>query len=131
MYTRGAVTLRSFALALALLIAATPVIGVVCAMDCHPAPATSSLCHEAAVPHDRVTFRAAPHACDHDQTGGTAALLAIASARDCARISTVATAPTPALAMLPEADAAAADAEHGPPGLGVRMTSFHITVLRI
>jgi hypothetical protein len=130
MYT-GVVRLRSFALALALLVAATPAIGIVCAMDCDRPPPTSLPCHGATVPPDGTTLRAAPHACDYDHTGGSPALLASASARDSVGISLVAPALTLALAILPEAHAATAEAMHGPPGLSAPGTSFHITVLRI
>ena len=129
MYT-GVVRLRSFALALALLVAATPVIGIVCAMDCDQTPATLLPCHDATVSQNGNTLRAAPHACDHDHTGASPALLASASGRD-----SVATLVAPlamfVFAILPEAHAAAAGAMHGPPGLSARSTSLHITVLRI
>lgn len=130
MYT-GAVRLRSFALALALLVAATPVIGIVCAMDCDQPLATSVPCHDATVPHDGIRLSAAPHACDHDHAGGTPALLTSASARESVGTSVAALAPAVVFALLPEADAAAAGAMHGPPALSARSTPFLITVLRI
>jgi hypothetical protein len=130
MYT-GIVRLRSFALALALLVAATPVIGIVCTMDCGQPPATSSTCHDGSVHHASVTFRSAPHACDHDHGGANPALLTSSSARDSTGTSVAALAPAFVLAILPEAPASAADAMHGPPGLSVRSTSFQTTVLRI
>jgi hypothetical protein len=131
MYTGAVVRLRSFGLVLSLLVAATPVMGVVCAMDCDRPPATSLPCHGPTVPREGILLHAAPHACDHDHTGGSPALLTNASARGSEGISVVSAAPTLALAFLPEAHGASADAVHGPPGLGARRASFHVTVLRI
>jgi hypothetical protein len=131
MYTGGVVRLRSFALALALLVAATPVIGVVCVVDCDRSLATWPPCHDATVSHDGITLRAAPHACDHDHTGKSPALLTGANTRDSVGISVAASAPTLVHAILPEAHAATACALHGPPGLATRSTSSLITVLRI
>ena len=130
MYT-GVVRFRSFALALALLVAATPVIGIVCAMDCDQPPPTSSTCHDGSVLHAGVTLRGAPHACDHDDGGATPALLTTSSARDSAGTSVAALAPTFVLAIIPSAHSSVAGAMHGPPGLSTRNTSFHTTVLRI
>jgi hypothetical protein len=130
MYTGGVVRFRSFALALALLVAATPVIGVVCAMDCDRSLATWPPCHDEPIPHDGITLRAAHHACDHDHTGGRPALL-ISPGRDPVGISVAAPALMLAVAILPEAHAATACALHGPPGLTARSTSSLITVLRI
>jgi hypothetical protein len=127
----GPVRLRSFALALALLVAATPVIGIVCAMDCDQPPATSLPCHDATVPHDGITLRAAPHACDHDHTGAGPALLTSASGRDSVGTSIASLAPTFVFAIVPEPHATAAGAMHGPPGLSARSWSSLITVLRI
>ena len=53
---------RFFALALALLVAAAPVVGVVCAMDCDQPPATFLPCHDAAAPHGGIALSNAPHA---------------------------------------------------------------------
>ena len=131
MYTGGVVRRRSFALVLALLVAANPAIGVVCAMDCAQPPAASAPCHNASVPHDGITLRGAPHACDHDHAGASPALLASASARDSVGTSVAAPSSTLVHAILPEAHTAAAGTMHGPPGLNARSTSSHITVLRI
>jgi len=130
MYT-GIMTLRSFALALALLVAATPVIGIVCAMDCGRPPARSSTCHDGSVPDAGVTLESAPHACDHNHGGAKPALLTSFSARDSAGTSVAALAPAFVLAILPEVPASAAGTMHGPPGLSARSTSFRTTVLRI
>ena len=130
MYT-GIVRLRSFALALALLVAATPVIGIVCAMDCDQPPATSSTCHDGSVLHAGITVQSAPHACDHDHGGASPALLTNASGRDSSGTSAAALSFTFVLAILPEAHAPAAGAMHSPPGLSARSTSFQSTVLRI
>src|SRR3990170_812604 len=108
MYTGSVVRLRSFALVLALLVAATPVIGVVCAMDCEQPLATSSPCHDATDPQGGITLRAAPHACNHDHTGVIPALLSSASARDVIGISGATPALTPVLVTFPQAHAATA-----------------------
>jgi hypothetical protein len=130
MYTDTVVPFRLFALALALLVAATPVIGVVCAMDCERPPAASPACHDSMVPDDGTMLRAAPHACDHGQTGDPA-LLTNDSTRDSVGNSVAPATPTRALAILFEAHAAAADLMHGPPGVRSRSTSVHITILRV
>jgi len=131
MYTGKSVRLRSFALMLALAVAATPVISVLCEMECGNQPAASSSpCHETSVPHDGTTFRGATHGCDHDHTGGSPALLNGANGRDSVGISFPALPPI-VHALVDEARVAAAAAMHGPPGLSGRILSSHITVLRI
>ena len=132
MYTGRAVRLRSFALVLALVVAATPVIGVLCEMECDQSPAASSSgCHGASVPQDGTALRGGPHACDHNHTGGSPALLTSAKSRDSVGISFPALPPTLVHALVDEARLAAAAAMHGPPGLSGRIPSSHITVLRI
>ena len=127
-YTGGVVRLRFFTLVLALLVAATPVIGVVCEMDCDRPTAASPRCHQSNVPHDGVTLRDVPHACHHDHTSGRPAFLTSASGRDAVGTSFGALTATLVPAILAETHAAACGALHGPPG---RRTSPHITVLRI
>ena len=131
MYTGGVVTLRSFALVLALLIAAPPVLGVVCAMDCDQPPATSSACHDTSGPRGGTTLRAVPHACDHDHAEARPALPTSSSARYSVGTSVAASAPTLVLATLPETHRATAGASWGPPGVIAGIRSSHITVLRI
>ena len=130
-YTGGVVRRRSFALVLALVVAATPVIGLVCAMDCDQPPAASAPCHDESVSHGGLTLRGTSHACDHDHTGASPALLAGSSARDSVGTSVEVGSPTLVHALLSEAHTAAAGAMHGPPVLNARSTSSHITVLRI
>jgi hypothetical protein len=132
MYTGRAVRLRSFALVLALLVAATPVIGVLCEMECdQPRAGSSSPCHEGGDPDNGTTFRGVPHVCDHDHTGGSPALLTSATGRDSVGASVAAPPPTLLHGLVREAGMAAAAAMHGPPGLGSRSTSSQLTVLRI
>ena len=117
---------------LALLVAATPVMGIVCAMDCERPVATASTCHEASAtaPQNDVTLQAVLHACDHDHTGGSPALAA-AGDRDSAAFSVVAQAPTAALVIVAGTYAATAVGSHGPPGLTPRSSLSRPTVLRI
>jgi hypothetical protein len=132
MYTGTVVAARFFAFVLALLLAATPVLGVVCEMDCDQPPATSSEseCHKSAVSPGGPTVRGAQHGCDHDHTTGGPALLASASARD--SVAHFVAIQLPALAQVSAPDARVAIlAMHGPPGLSGRNTSSTITVLRI
>lgn len=132
MYTGKTVWLRSFALVLGLVVAATPVISVLCAMECDPPHAGSaSPCHDASVPDDGTTFRAVPHACDHDHTGGSPALLASATGRDAVGASVAAAPLTFVHTLVHQAGMAAAAMMYGPPGLSGRSTSSHLTVLRI
>lgn len=124
--------LRSFALMLALLVAATPVMGVVCATDCERPVATASSCHEAsaAAPQDVVTLRQVLHSCDHDHSGASPGLAATGE-RDPGRTSAVAQAPMAARAILPQAYAASAVRLHGPTELTPRNSLSHSTILRI
>ncbi len=131
MYTGGAVRLRSFALVLAFLVAAAPVIDAVCQMDCGRPPAASSPCHEAGAPQDGPSLRGAPHACDHRHTGGSPARVTSAADRDEVGILLAVPSATLAYASVPEARTAACAAMHGPPGLGARSVSSRLTALRI
>lgn len=131
MYTGGDVRLRSFALVLALLLAATPLLGVVCEMDCDQPQATSPACHTANVPDDAITLRNGPHSCDHDHTSGSPALLASASGRDSVGASVAVPLPTLAHVSVPAARMVLAAALHGPPGLSGGMKASYLTVLRI
>jgi hypothetical protein len=130
MYT-GAVRLRSFALVLAVLLAATPALHVACEMDCgQPLTPSSALCHEANDSHDGATLNGAPHACDHDQTSGSPALLT--GATGAATIATAGSAVPPALSRVLVSDASrVAVTVRGAWCLSGRRTSSQNTVLRI
>src|SRR5687767_15398471 len=84
LYTGKVVKIRCFALVLALLSIASPVLGLVCQMDCDQPPAAAT-CHESNGSPHGPTVRAAHHACDHDHTSGSPALLTAASPRDSLR----------------------------------------------
>jgi hypothetical protein len=130
MYTGTVVTARSFAFVLALSLTATPVLGVMCEMDCDQPPATSAECHESTASPGAPTVRGAHHGCDHAHMTGSPALLASASGRD--SIINFVAIPVPTLAHASVTDARVAIlAIHGPPGLSGRSTSSHNTVLRI
>jgi hypothetical protein len=123
------VTLRLVASLLALVLAATPVLGVVCRMDCDQVRATP-ICHESASSLDGPTVRGAQHACNHDHSTGRPALLSSAGARDF--VGTFVTLPLTTLAHASVPDARVAIlAMHGPPELSGRSTSSHTIVLRI
>jgi hypothetical protein len=129
MYTGRVVRLRLVAVLLALVLAATPVLGVVCQMDCDHVPATPT-CHESASSPDGSIVRSAQHACNHDHSTGSPALLASAGARDLVGTFVALPLTTLADASVPDARVAIL-AMHGPPGLSGRSTSPHTTVLRI
>ena len=132
MYTGKVVRLRSFALVLGLVVAATPAISVLCQMECdQPRAGSASPCHEASVPDDGTAVRGVPHACDHDHTGGSAALLTSANGRDSGGGLMAAPALGPKHALVPEARLAASPGMHGPPGPTGLSTPSHLTVLRI
>jgi len=127
-YTGRVVRLRSSAFVLALLLAATPVLGVICELDCDP-PAAASECHEPTTSKGP-TVRGAQH-CDHLHTTGSPALLSKPSARD--SVFTFAAAPVAALShSLVSAARSTMTVRRGPPGLSGRSrTSLSSTVLRI
>jgi hypothetical protein len=131
MYTDRVVKVRSFACILALVLAATPVLGLVCQLDCDQLP-KSVACHESANSSDHLSVRSAPHPCDHDHTGGSPALAASASGfRESVGIAMVGLS-IPALAHATVSDVRTAIADvHGPPGLIASRLSALITVLRI
>jgi hypothetical protein len=125
MYT-GVVRLRCFAFVLALLPAATPVLGIVCQMDCQPA--ATSACHKAG-PHEGPTANAA-HRCEHDHTAGDSAVLTTASARPSAGPFVGITVATLAHTSLADTRMALFSM-HGPPGPISGSSPSHTTVLRI
>ena len=129
MYTGRVVRLRSAALVLTLVFVATPLLGVVCEMDCDQPPAASG-CHETTVPGGP-GVRAAQHACGHDHTIGSPALLAGTSARDSIAACFDVAVPTFAHTSNCDASVAGTSAMHGPPGLSARSTSSRTTILRI
>ena len=128
-YTGRVVRLRLFALFFALALAATPVLGVVCQMDCDQLRATPT-CHESAGSPDGPTLRDAQHACNHDHSTGSPALLSSASARDSVGAFVALPLTTLAQASVPDARVAIL-AIHGPPGLSGRSKSSLAIVLRI
>lgn len=129
MYTGRVVRLRALASILVLLVTATPVLAVLCEMDCEQRPATSA-CHTSDSSSDGPIVRGAQHACDHDHSTGSPALLANTSARD--SVGTFVALPVSTLAHTSVADARVPLlAMHGPPGLSGRSSSSHTTVLRI
>ena len=121
--------LRLFAFIVALVLAAMPTFRAVCQMDCDQVRATPT-CHESPSSPDGPTVRGAQHACNHDHSTGSPALLASVSARDSAANFVVIPVPTLAHAFVPDAGVTIL-AMHGPPGLSDRSTSFTITILRI
>jgi hypothetical protein len=128
MYT-GSVKLRLLALMLALAVTATPVIGSVCQLDCQQPKPVSTRCHDAAVPDDGTTFRDAPHRCDRDHVGGSAALLTGVIGRNVVT-GAFAAVPSPLIRVLKaEPHAATREGNHAPPGPPGSTSAF--TVLRI
>jgi len=131
MYTGRTVRQWSFTLALALLVAVTPVIGVVCELDCDTPPAKSAPCHDASVPRDGSAVRGTSHGCDHDHMEGSPALLTNRSGRDSVVVSAAAPPLMLVRAFLPEPQMTALPAMHGPPGSSARSTTSLTTALRI
>lgn len=129
MYTRT-VRLRHFAFLLGVLLAATPLLGVVCQMDCDPPPAISSECHQSAASPEAATVHGARHGCDHDHTIASPAVRAGTNARDSVGSVIAISVPTVAQASVTDARVAILD-KHGPPGLSGRSTASHNTILRI
>src|SRR5262245_56787701 len=125
----GVVRLRLFASALVLVFAATPLVGVVCRIDCDQPPAAAR-CHEAQAVPDGPIVRGAHHPCDHGHIAGSPAVIAGGTARD--SIGGLGAIPLPPLtyALMRDDDLAVASL-HGPPGSDRRSTSSQTTVLRI
>lgn len=129
MYTCRVVTIRSVALVPALLFGLSPVLGIVCAMNCDQLPSTQA-CHQSVDSREEPSLRSTRHVCDHDHTTGKPALFVSSSTRD--SVATFVAVPVPALAhvSLPDAHLAVASL-HGPPGLNGRSTRSRVTLLRI
>ena len=131
MYTGSVVRFRLFAFVLTLLFAVTPVLGVVCQMDCGQPP-KSAACHESTTSSDGPSVRSTHHLCDHDHTGDGPALMAgTTGARESIGSAPVSVSISALVHQtVPEVRTAIADM-HGPPGLTSRSVSSRITVLRI
>jgi hypothetical protein len=123
------VKFRWCAFVLALLLTATPVLGMVCQMDCDQPPATSA-CHKSAASPEGPAVRNAGHPCGHDHTSGKPAVLTTSNARDCAVTIVALTATIVGHTSSADARLPAASM-HGPPGLSGRTTVSRIPVLRI
>src|SRR5262245_27920128 len=123
----GVVRLRLFTSALALVIGATPLMGVLCRMDCDQPPAASR-CHESLAVPDGPIVRGTHHPCDHDHIAGSPALIASSAARDSVG-GLVAAVPLPALTytLMPDAGSAVASL-HGPPSSDRRSLFSRTTV---
>ena len=120
---------RRYAFVLAVVLTATPVLGMFCQMDCEQPPAASA-CHKSAASPEGPTLRGARHACDHDHTSGQAALLTSSDVRDSGVTFVALTVAISGHTSSLEARLAATSI-HGPPGLSGRSTASRITVLRI
>jgi hypothetical protein len=129
MYTGQVVKFRVFAFVLALLVAATPVLGAVCQIDCDQAPAAPA-CHQSMSKPVGPIVRGTHHSCDHDHTGGSPALLANATARDSAASVVGVSVPTATHEALVDVRLTVTST-HGPPGPNSLSTSSLITILRI
>ena len=130
-YTGKVVTIRSGAFMLALLVAVSPLIGVVCALDCDRPSAASPPCHVAAVSDDGVTWQISPHACGHEHMNASPGLLSSAGARNMAVSSVAASSLALVFVNRPAVEVIAASVLHGPPGVTSRSRSLPITILRV
>jgi len=122
------VKFRCYAFVVALLLTATPVLGMVCRMDCDQ-PAATSACHKSAASPEGSAIRDAGHPCGHDHASGKPAVITSSIARDSA-VTIVALAST-SLGQSSSDTRLPAASMHGPPGPGGRSTASRITVLRI
>lgn len=120
--------IRSAALILTLLFAASSVVGVLCEMDCDPP--SKLACHETSKSVGGLSVRGAHHSCDHDHSASSPALLVSNGARD-----SVGSSGTTSLATFTQRTALTAyltiQSMHGPPGSSGRSVSSRTTVLRI
>jgi hypothetical protein len=129
MYTGDVVRLRSFAFIVALMLTASPVLALVCEMDCDHVTATPP-CHHTENSGDGSSVRGSGHPCDHDHPIGTPALLASAIALDFG--GTFVALPVRTLIHVSVTDPLVLNpVMHGPPGVTGRSVSSRTTVLRI
>jgi len=127
MYTDVVVKVRLFAFAQALLFAATPVLGVVCQMDCDQQSAPA--CHHSMSSSGGSMVRGT-HVCDHDHGGSSPALQTGTLARD--SFGAVVGISVPMVGHAVPADGRPTFAStHGPPRPHSLSTSSLTTVLRI
>ena len=122
---------RLSALVLALMIAASPAIVLLCEMDCDDSPTASESCHAAHGSRQGAALHSGPHACNHDHTGVNPAELTTAKGRDSAAASLQIAAPPAVQALVHQVLTSGAAAMHGPPGPIICSTSSRLTVLRI
>lgn len=132
MYTGSVVRPRLFAFVLALLIAVTPVLGIVCQMDCEQPPKAVA-CHESEKSSDGPTLQTLHHPCGHDHTGGSPALMAgAAGVRELVGVAFVSVSIAALLHVAAADDRVSVAADmHGPPDPSGRRVSSRTTVLRI
>src|SRR5262245_36184960 len=127
MYTH-LVKFRLFAFAVALLLAATPVLGVVCQMDCDQQSAAPP-CHQSMSAPNGPMVRGT-HRCDHDHAGGSPAVQAGTTARD--SLGALVDVSVPAVSHAVTADVrSTVAATYGQPGSTTLSPSFRTTVMRI
>jgi hypothetical protein len=127
MYT-GIVKRRAFTLVLTLVVAATPVVGVICEIDCDAPRGTQQTCHEPAGAREVVSLRNSGHECrrQHDPTEAT---VANASAGNLGTSSIAAFLPIgPSVVATDQSRPACV---HGPPGSSARTVTSLNTILRI
>lgn len=131
MYTGPVVRVRLLAFIVTLVVAASPVLGLVCQMDCDQHQAMGA-CHESATSSDRTSLQSADHPCDHDHaTGSLGVVTSVTSSRDAVMLghsSPLVSNPSPSLS--PEIHRALSDM-HGPPDVTGRSVSSRTTILRI
>jgi hypothetical protein len=131
MYTGQSVSVRSFALGVALLVAGSPVIGLVCALDCDRPPATASACHSRSTTSEASTLRGTTHVCGHRHVSEPPALLTGTTGRQHV-VPSFAAAPLDSVRTSLSVPAIGAVlAMHDPPGLKARTAKSLTTVLRI
>lgn len=123
--------LRSFALGVALVVAVSPVISVVCVLDCDRPSATSLACHSASTTREGATVRGIPHACSHVHLADPAALVTAATSRQQVVPSVVAASLYIVRASLALPATGPVFSMHDPPGLTAGSAKSLTTVLRI
>lgn len=130
MYTGNDVRIRAVSLVVGLLLAVTPVSGVLCQMDCDQVR-TLPACHEAMSAPDGPALSTVHHPCDHDHTASTLGAAIGTSARDSAGAAHLSIA-MPALSHTPASELRTSVADtHAPPRTRGRSVSSLATFLRI
>jgi hypothetical protein len=113
-----------------MLIGVTPMIRMVCEMDCDQTRPASPACHTSSPSHDIVSWRTTPHGCNHDHSFAKPALVTSSNDRDASGAFAALVSQT--IEAVPfDVHARPAGSGHGPPGLRTDTHPARTTTLRI